>query len=536
MRRWNGWGYTNVDYPLKPEALQFIHERVGEGCKSQDAKLADVVKSLPDSRLKSHPLITTDPEERIRHSAGQSLPDWIAMRGGRYPAFVDGVAYPTMPEEVRDLIAYCRDTGTHLIPYGGGTSVVGHLTPLAQDAPVLSVDMSRMSDLVEFDAKSQLATFRAGIAGPDIEAKLRARGYTLGHYPQSFEFSTLGGWVATRSSGQQSRFYGRIEGLFAGGTVETPIGTLELPAFPASAAGPDLREIVLGSEGKLGIITEVVVRVSRIPQHESFGGIMFPSFEQGTEAVRMMAQANLPVSMLRLSNAVETQTNLALAAGTGVRLLERYLTMRGVQDEKCMLIYGLTGSKRVCRATRRALIEIARQHGGVFVGGVMGNAWRKNRFRSAYLRNTLWDHGYAVDTLETATSWANTLKMMQDIEQAIRTTMAEADLKTHIFSHLSHVYATGSSVYTTYVFPLGETPEQTLERWQRTKAAASEAVVANGGTISHQHGVGLDHAPYLPREKGETGMQTLQSLVSSFDPSKIMNPGKLLEEVREDVR
>jgi alkyldihydroxyacetonephosphate synthase len=536
MKRWNGWGYANVEYPLKPEAWHFLRERVGAGRKVEDAKLADVVKSLPNSRLKSHPLITTHPEDRIRHSTGQSLSDWITMRGGRYSAFVDGVAYPTMPDEVRDLIAYCKDTGTHLIPYGGGTSVVGHLTPLAQDAPVLSLDMSRMCDLIDFDPKSQLATFQAGIAGPDIEAKLRARGYTLGHYPQSFEFSTLGGWVATRSSGQQSRFYGRIEGLFAGGTVETPLGTLDLAPFPASAAGPDLREMVLGSEGRLGVITEATVCVSRIPQHESFGGIAFPSFEQGMEAVRVMAQANLPVSMLRLSNAVETQTNLAVAGGTGVRLLERYLAMRGVQDEKCMLIYGLTGTKRVCGATRRALVDIARQHGGVFIGALMGNPWRKNRFRSAYLRNTLWDHGYAVDTLETATTWTHTPKMMQDIEQVIRTSMAEADVKTHVFTHLSHVYPTGTSVYTTYVFALGETSEQTLERWQWAKAAASEAVVSNGGTISHQHGVGLDHAPYLSREKGTTGIQALQSLIATFDPSQIMNPGKLLQEVREDVR
>jgi alkyldihydroxyacetonephosphate synthase len=535
MKRWNGWGDAHVNYPLKPEALNFLSQHLATGRKAEDAKLADVVKTLPNSRLKPHPLILTTAEDRVRHSAGQSLSDWIAMRGGDFPAFVDGVAYPTTTDQVHDLILYCRDTNTHLIPYGGGTSVVGHLTPLADGAPTLSVDMSRMCELVDFDATSQLATFQAGIAGPDIEAKLRARGCTLGHYPQSFEYSTLGGWIATRSSGQQSRFYGRIEGLFAGGRVETPAGTLDLPSFPASAAGLDLREMVLGSEGRIGVITEAVVRVSRIPEYETFEGMVFPTFEQGFEAVRAIAQANLPISMVRLSNALETQTNLALTGGRSVQLLERYLALRGARDEKSILIYGLTGTKRLCRTTRRALIEIARQRGGVFVGAPLGHGWRKNRFRSAYLRNTLWDHGYAVDTVETATTWARVPEMVRSIEAAISSS-AEGDDKALVFTHLSHVYPTGTSVYTTYLFRLGDTPEQTFQRWQRMKTAASEAIVANGGTISHQHGVGLDHAPYLSAEKGEIGMRAIESVIGMFDPTRIMNPGKLVQEVREDVR
>lgn len=529
MNRWNGWGYEHIDYPLKPHMLNFLRDKIGEGQRMTDAKLADLAKRLPPSRLPHHPLITTAPEDRITHSAGQSLPDWITRRSGNFRAVVDGVAYPTMPDEVRSLINYCKATGTRLIPYGGGTSVVGHINPLPGDAPVLSVDMGRMRELVDFDEKSQLATFQAGIAGPDIEAKLRAHGYTLGHYPQSFEFSTLGGWIATRSSGQQSRYYGRIEGLFAGGTVETPSDTLVLPVFPASAAGPDLRELVLGSEGRLGVITEATVRVSRIPEYEAFEGIIFPHLDAGFAAVREIAQANLPLSMIRLSCPVETETNFAYSDNPGLPILEKYLSVRSAGgDERSMLIYGLTGTRGVCRAAKRALIAISRQHGGVWLGRLLGSGWRKNRFRSAYLRNTLWDYGYAVDTLETAIPWSRTLQTLHDIENALHTTIATFDTRAHVFSHLSHVYPTGSSLYTTYIFALGKTPDDTYERWFKLKSAASAAIMANGGTISHQHGVGLDHAPYLANEKGAAGMRVLETLLTAFDADGIMNPGKLI--------
>ncbi|MCZ7669624.1 MAG: FAD-binding oxidoreductase [Chloroflexi bacterium] len=218
---------------------------------------------------------------RLRHARGQSLPDWVALRRGRIPAFPDGVAFPTLDVEVRDAIRYAQEVGAKLIPYGGGTSVVGHINPQAGDAPVLTINMQRLNNLRHFDATSQLATFGAGVSGPDVEAQLRARGFTLGHYPQSFGLSTLGGWVVTRSSGQQSLGYGRIEDLFAGGVMETPSGRWELLAHPASAAGPDLRHLVLGSEGRLGILTEATVRATPLPEEEAFHGLFFRTLNWG---------------------------------------------------------------------------------------------------------------------------------------------------------------------------------------------------------------------------------------------------------------
>jgi len=394
---------------------------------------------------------------------------------------------------------------------------------------VLTVDMARMNCLRRFDETSLLATFEAGVAGPDLEAHLRARGCTLGHFPQSFEYSTLGGWIASRSSGQQSLGYGRIERLFAGGHLETPAGSLDLPPFPASAAGPDLREVVLGSEGRLGILTEATVRATPLPERQEFPAVFFPDFERGRVAVRQIMQAGLPLTMLRLSTAAETTTTLALAGHERlIAALERLLAVRGVEVDKCMLILGVSGRSAVVKMARREALGIARQNGGVLVGRAFGNQWHKNRFRTPYLRNTLWEMGYAVDTLETATHWANVPVMVEAIERALHAALEEIDERVHVFTHLSHLYPHGSSIYTTYLYRLAPDPEETLRRWQALKAAASRAVVFHGGTISHQHGVGTDHRVYVEAEKGELGMAAIRDLCRRFDPAEVMNPGKMV--------
>ncbi|HEY1011288.1 MAG TPA: FAD-binding oxidoreductase, partial [Herpetosiphonaceae bacterium] len=261
MRRWNGWGDETRDYPVSAHVIDLLASLLGPAAAPGDATLEEAARQAPESRLPAHPLIKIDQLERLRHARGQSFPDLVALRSGQIGRFPDGVAYPQSAADVRALLDYARETDAKLIPYGGGTSVAGHVNPQPGAAPVLTVDMGRMSRLSLLDERDRLATFGAGVAGPDLEAQLRVHGYTLGHFPQSFELSTLGGWIATRSSGQQSLGFGRIEQLFAGGRVEAPAGTLELPCFPASAAGPDLREMVMGSEGRMGFITEATVRV-----------------------------------------------------------------------------------------------------------------------------------------------------------------------------------------------------------------------------------------------------------------------------------
>lgn len=530
MRRWNGWGDDTHDYPLPNGAAQFITEQVGPGTPLAGATLEEALEHVPAGRLKAHPLITDDPAKRLRHARGHSLDDLIALNSGQIGAFPDGVAYPTSAQQVRELLAYAQSTGAKLIPYGGGTSVVGHINPLAGEVPVLTVDLGRLSSMQDFSAHDQLATFGAGVRGPELEATLRARGYTLGHFPQSFEYSSLGGWVATRSSGQQSIHYGRIEQLFRGGRVETPAGALVLPPYPASAAGPDLRELVLGSEGRLGFITEVTVQISPLPQREEFRAVLFPTFEQGLNAVREISQARIALSMLRYSTAVETETLLKLAGHELlVGMLEGLLKLRGVGREKCLLIFGATGSAAAVRGALKETLKITGDYGGVHTGSPLASRWQKGRFRTPYLRNTLWQMGYAVDTLETAAAWSRVPGLIEGIEGALRGGLEQIGERVYAFTHLSHQYPTGSNIYTTYLYRMGDTWEETRRRWQVLKTAASEALVAGGGTISHQHGVGLDHRPWLAGEKGPAGMAAIGALLHTLDPEGLMNPGKMVE-------
>ena len=529
MKRWNGWGDEDTTYPLPDSAARYLARQIGEGLRLEDASLPNILASIGKSRLPAHPLISTDNEERLRHARGQSLADWIALRSGQIEAFPDGVAYPTSDEDVRALLAYARQAGVKVIPYGGGTSVVGHINPLHGDAPVLTLDLTRLNHLLRLDETSHLATFEAGVVGPEIEKRLNARGFTLGHFPQSFEFSTLGGWIVTRSSGQQSYHYGRIENLFAGGHIETPIGEMDLPPHPASAAGPDLKQILLGSEGRLGVVTRATVRMRSLPETESFYGVFFHDWEDGSAAVREIAQAGVGVSMLRLSNALETTTTLALAGKDAlVKWAGLGLWMFGFDAERSLLVFGVTGTRRAAKQARLEALEIMRAHGGLMTGTAIGGMWKKSRFYAPYLRNTLWERGYALDTLETAVPWANVAATALETQNVLRAGLAESGESVLVFAHLSHVYNDGASIYITYLYRRAQDPAETLWRWQILKGAASRVILAHGGTISHQHGVGLDHAQYLEAEKGPLGIRALETIRKTFDPQDLLNPGKLL--------
>ncbi len=532
MRRWNGWGDDTINFRVPPQANDYLVALLGQGAPPHDATASEALAGVPPPRPLDHPLVKNDAVQRLRHARGQSFPDWVALRSARIKRFPDGVAYPLSDADVAELIQFGQRCGAHIIPYGGGTSVVGHINPLTDsDCPVLTVDLSRMNRLLRLDEAGHLATFGAGVAGPDLEAQLRARGYTLGHFPQSFEYSTLGGWIATRSSGQESLGYGRIEDLFAGGKLIAPAGVLELPPFPASAAGPDLRHLVLGSEGRLGILTEATVRVAPLADHEhlSVHALFLPDWKRGQAAARQIIQAGLPLSLLRLSTPTETETTLVLAGHERlIGALQRLIALRGVRDGKCLLMLGFSGREAVVKTARGEALDIAGQHGAVNVGRAFGSQWYKNRFRTPYLRNALWELGYGVDTVETAVTWGQVNAMVEAIENALHHALIPFDERVHAFTHLSHFYSSGCSVYTTFIFRLAAGPGETLARWQAMKDAVSQAIVGLRGTISHQHGVGVDHAPYLAAEKGELGIALLRDVARRLDPDGIMNPGKLL--------
>ncbi len=528
MLRWNGYGEESITYPLSESARVYFSQILGSAKHPADIQRESLNIPPPHSFSNSHPLLQYEDETRLRHALGQSFPDLAAKRFGKITRFPDAVAFPESNQDISDLLIWARAVGAQVIPFGGGTSVVGGVNPAkleTDDRPVLTISLARLNDLRNLDETSHLATFGAGTLGPYVEAQLRAYGFTLGHYPQSFEHSSLGGWIAARSSGQQSLGYGRIESLFAGGTIETPSGRITLPALPASAAGPDLRHLILGSEGRLGIISEATVRVSPLPETESFYGVMFPDWSIGIDATRQAVQSGVQLSMMRLSNPTETETFLHMPAHQNqVEMLRTLLKWRDFNSEKCLMLFGITGSRRMAKSARRIMAELTRQHQGLWLTELIGSQWAKTRFRSAYLRDTLWEHGYAIDTLETAVSW----NMVHEASHVILQALTEAVSPVLPMVHLSHFYRDGASLYFTFLFRVGATLEETMDCWCALKEAGSNAVLSVGGTITHQHGVGVDHLPYLASEKGELGIQILKNVQKFLDPSGMMNPGKLI--------
>ncbi|OFA31136.1 FAD-linked oxidase [Glaciecola punicea] len=542
MKSWNGWGdeKNNFEFGLSKDSQNYIANILGESTVLPQITLDDAIAKVPQSRAPQHKLINTDAEVRLRHCRGQSIPDWLATHSGDFGTFPDGVAFPSTTIEVQELLQFAKQEDLIIIPYGGGTSVCGHINPEENERPIITVALTKMNNLIALDQNSQIATFGAGTLGPDVEKQLSLHGYTLGHFPQSWELSTIGGWVASRSSGQQSLRYGRIEKMFAGGKIETLQGTLEVPTFPASSAGPDVREMILGSEGRIGIITEVKVRVTKIAEQENFYVAFFPSWLIGMMATRKIVQQGTQLSMMRLSNPVETASHLKLGGNeTSVKYLETYLSIRGIpktnEPQKTMFTFGITGSKAQCKSALKITKQFISEHKGIYIGTALGKHWEHSRFRSPYLRQGFWDVGIMVDTMETCLDWSVVPEASKDIELSIANALkCELNLtpnnneKVHVFTHLSHFYGQGCSVYTTYLFRMDKDYDKTMQRWLKLKAAGAEAIIRHGGTISHQHGVGKDHAPYLLAEKGELGMKAIKGLCHVFDPEQRMNPGTLV--------
>jgi alkyldihydroxyacetonephosphate synthase len=530
-RVWNGWIDEGTNPPdVAAGAVRLLEAEIGPGTPPSDGRLEDALAGMAASRLPDEPGWSTDGEDRLRHSRGQSLPDWVALRTGRFGRVVDAVARPEDGAAVRVVLDRARSRGATVIPVGGATSVVGGVTPDPDDdRPVIALATDALTGLRDLDERSGLATFGSGTLGPETERALEPAGLTLGHFPQSWERSSLGGWVAARSAGQESLGYGRIEAIFAGGVLEAPAGRVELAPFPASAAGPDLRELVLGSEGRLGVLTDVVVRAVPRPELRASPAWFLPDWPRAVEAARQIGRAGMPLSMVRLSTPLETATVLALA-GDGRRLgpLRGYLRLRRVGPEPCLLLVVASGRERLVETAVREVGSIVRRHDGVGVGGALGREWLRSRFRTPDLRDALWARGYAVDTLETATTWSRLPDLAAAVGRALRHGLEADGERVHAFSHLSHVYRSGSSLYATYVFRIATDPDETLDRWRRLKTAASEAIVRGGGTISHQHGIGRDHRPWLADEKGELGMAILEDVARRLDADRMMNPGVLL--------
>jgi alkyldihydroxyacetonephosphate synthase len=531
--RWWGWG-EDAHAGTPPEhGIEWLEGRLGGALAPERPPVALDDVELAPSRLDEASAralraivgddgVRDDRATRVLRSAGRGYPDLVRLRAGRISPAPDAVVLPRGHADVRGVLEHCAAAGIAVVPFGGGTSVVGGVEPDAgAHAAVVTLDLSLMSQLLDVDEDSRLATMEPGMRGPEVEGALRERGYTLGHFPQSFEYATVGGWVATRSAGQASTGYGRIDELVDGLTLAAPAGDLAPVTSPASAAGPDLRQLAVGSEGALGVLTSVTLRVRPRPQSGRYEAWMLPSFEAGAEAYRELEQGGHAPDVARLSDRAETEMSLALAGLGGIkaRAMSSYLAVRRVRSGSIAIV-GWEGDEETVAERRRAATAVLRRHGGASLGSSPGRAWARGRFHAPYLRDDLLGRGVMVETLETATTWSN----LEHLYVAVREALGEhAPL---VACHISHLYPSGSSLY--YTFLAHQEPGDLIGQWQRAKTAACEAIVGAGGTITHHHAIGRDHRSYVEAEAGAAGVEALRAAKRALDPAGIMNPGKLL--------
>jgi alkyldihydroxyacetonephosphate synthase len=532
--KWWGWGDPGVEPELDGAALATLRERVGE---LESWPLAAGLErfELPEAQQLPRALIEavgeesvfSGAEDRLRHATGRGYADLARLRGGRLDAAPDAVLLPADAETVRRVLEICAAEGIAVVPFGGGTSVVGGVEPLrGGHARLVSLDLCRLRD-VEVDHRSLTARLGAGLRGPEAEAALDAEGVVLGHYPQSFEYATIGGFAATRSAGQASSGYGRFDSLVSAVRLVAPAGDLRTLETPHTAAGPSLRELVIGSEGAFGVIPEVTVRVRPKPRGRRYEAWMAESFEAGAEIVRALAQGPGLPDVIRVSDEEETEVSLALSGPRGLagRAFDRYLGLRRKRGGS-LIVVGVEGEEESVARRRALAVRELRRGGGAYLGQAAGRSWEHGRFQGPYLRDTLIGMGAMVETLETSHTWSRFGRLYTAVGDAIRLALAEQGTPGLVFCHLSHAYADGASLYFTFISRARRGAE--VEQWAAVKRAACEAIVANGGTITHHHAVGRDHAPYMQAEVGETGVEVLRSVKEQLDPVGIMNPGKLI--------
>lgn len=475
--------------------------------------------------------VLLDAPARLGRAGGLSYVDLLRRRSGADVPVPDAVVLPGDSEQVQRVVSVCAEHDIGVVPFGGGTSVVGGVAALRGDKrAVVVVDLVRLDGLLSVDPVSRLAVFQAGVRAPDAERMLRERGLTLGHVPQSFERATIGGFAATRSAGQASAGYGRFEDMVAHVRLATPRGDWRLGVAPASAAGPDLRQLAIGSEGSLGVLTEIGVRVRPLPVVHRYEGVVLDGWERGCAAVRELAQQRVLADVTRLSDVDESAVSLALKGGWQIAALRRYLRARGVA-EPCLLVLGWEAhSKRELYRRRADTLRALRPHAPVRLGRSMGEAWRHGRFAGPRQRDALLDAGVCVETLETATYWSRLSELRGAVRGALRGSLSVPGREPMIMCHVSHAYETGASLYFTVLVP--RATDDPIGQWEHAKAAACAAITSGHdhplGTISHHHAVGVDHAPYLSAEIGELGVDVLRGLKNTLDPSGVLNPGKLV--------
>ncbi|TGD90888.1 FAD-binding oxidoreductase [Mycolicibacterium sp. CH28] len=534
---WNAWGDPEAAKPLSDGIRALLEQALGVTASDLKAPGIDEVQVTPSALTDIHrdglsaivgaAFVRTDDQDRLRYAGGKSTLDLLRRKQIHQDA-PDAVLLPGSEDEIATVLRYCSQHGIAVVPFGGGTSVVGGLDPIrGHFTAVISLDLRRLDALHGLDPVSMQAELGAGVTGPDAERLLAEHGFSLGHFPQSFRFATIGGFAATRSSGQDSAGYGRFNDMIRGLTVVTPVGVLDLGRAPESAAGPDLRELFTGSEGVFGVITRVRLRVHPVPETVRYEAWSFPDFATGAAALRAVTQIGTGATVLRLSDEAETGVNLATTSSIGEQ------TITG----GCLALTVFEGTAAHTESRHAETRAVFEAQGGTSLGEAPARAWEHGRFDAPYLRDSLLAAGALCETLETATTWSNLATLKTAVTEALTgslggqersdsgTDPAESGTPALVMCHISHVYPTGASLYFTVV--AGQRGDVT-QQWLAAKVAASDAIARTGGTITHHHAVGADHRRWMTAEVGELGIKVLQAVKQTVDPAGILNPGKLI--------
>lgn len=524
--KWNAWGDPAAAKPLSDGIRTLLAGALGidgniepdrplDDVSVRPSELADTDRDALADMVGAEFVKTTD-ADRLLRAGGKSTLDLLRRRDNGAQDAPDAVLLPGDDDTVADILRYCSQHRIAVVPFGGGTSVVGGLDPIRGPfSAVVSLDLRRLNQLLDIDTESGEAELGAGVTGPEAERLLGEHGFSLGHFPQSFEFATIGGFAATRSSGQDSAGYGRFDDMIRSLRIVTPVGTWDVNRAPGSAAGPDLRQLVIGSEGVFGVITRVRLRIHPVPETTRYEAWSFPDFAAGAAALRAVAQIGTGPTVIRLSDEAETGINLATTDSIG----EQSVT------GGCLAITLFEGSPAHTESRHAETRAVLADHGGTSLGETAARAWEHGRFGAPYLRDSLLSAGALCETLETATTWSNLATLKAAVTEALTTALADSGTPALVMCHISHIYATGASLYFTVVAGQRGNP---IEQWRAAKTAASDAMIRAGATITHHHAVGADHRPWMAAETGDLGAAVLRAVKATLDPEGILNPGKLI--------
>ncbi len=540
---WWKWGDPNQSQHLSqyPKLINFLESE-------WSVKLADDFKiphefDLPESKFQEsnfndlfHQLnnnqFSNSKIDRLRYAIARSYHDVIKVFSNQILHYPDFILFPESNKDIDHILEVANNNQISIVTYSGGSNVTGATE--VDDRLTLVLNMTRMNSLLEMDEISETATFQAGIYGPELEKILNEKGFTLGHFPQSFEYSTLGGWVATRSAGQESGLYGKIEDMVLGVNVKCPSGNIEHVDFPKHASGIDFHHLFVGSEGTLGVITEVKVQISRLPQQYSWSVALFKDFESGANAIRQMVQEGIHPSITRLSDATETKmlSLMSHSNPTGIKKVIQNFVKKRLKNQgytqPCILMMRFAIRNVADKIQPDAAKAICKINGAKILPANVSSTWEENRFALPYLRDTMVEHRILIDTFETVTYWSNLQSLYTSVKSSLEKDSDFFTKKGQLFCHVSHAYETGASLYFTMLIPQEKGNE--LAQWKKYKETVSIALTNAGGAISHHHGVGKDHQQWYQQKLSKNAQSLLKNVKKQLDPNNILNPGKLFDE------